>query len=303
MSDAAAAPRFFSYAQNMEDYHLAEVFSDVDAGFYIDVGGGHVVADNVSFHFYQKGWRGLVIEPQQALAAAYATVRPRDVVVSALAGRSPGEAVFHEAGAFHGLSTTIAANAETAREHGIATTERRLPVTTLAALCAAHAPEVIHFLKIDVEGAEADVLAGNDWSRFRPRVIVVEAVTPWSMADASAAFEPILSDAGYRFAFFDNLNRFYVADEFLSLARRLPSAPADWGSMDHLGMFGPPHENPAHPDHTLAKALPPPLLPRLNALSAAELQPHLPPGLDARNERTRAALARIAAFHDGGFVE
>ena len=59
-----------SYAQNMEDIHLARLFGE-EPGFYIDVGGGHVVADNVSFYFYEKGWRGIVVEPQAALAAAY----------------------------------------------------------------------------------------------------------------------------------------------------------------------------------------------------------------------------------------
>lgn len=302
MAGEMATGRFFSYAQNMEDYHLAQVFGDQATGFYIDIGGGHVVADNVSAHFYAQGWRGIVVEPQEKLSAAYANVRPRDFVISALCGAEAGQAIFHEAVEFHGLSTTIAANAALSGEHGIASRERPLPVTTLAALCAAHAPERIDFLKIDVEGAEAAVLAGNDWARFRPRVIVIEAVAPWTMADASAAFEPALLANDYHFAFFDNLNRFYVAREHLALAKRLPPAPADWGGMDHLGEFGPPEENASHPDHALAKALPLSALARLNGMRAAELAAILPAGVDAALPATRWSLARIAAFHDGGFV-
>ena len=49
---------------------------------------------------------------------------------------------------------------------------------TLADLCEKHGVTAIDFLKIDVEGAEADVLAGNDWTRFRPKVVVVEAIDP-----------------------------------------------------------------------------------------------------------------------------
>ena len=67
-----------SYAQNLEDYHLDLVLGDQPTGTYVDVGGGHPVADNVSFWFYLKGWSGLVVEPQQGLADAYAGVRPRD---------------------------------------------------------------------------------------------------------------------------------------------------------------------------------------------------------------------------------
>ena len=79
-----------SYAQNLEDYHLDQVFAGQDGGTYVDVGGGHPVADNVSFWFYLKGWRGLIVEPQQALADIYAHVRPRDHTACCLAGRVDG---------------------------------------------------------------------------------------------------------------------------------------------------------------------------------------------------------------------
>src|SRR5215467_13432204 len=93
-----------SYAQNLEDYHLDLAFAGQDAGTYVDVGGGHPVADNVSFWFYLKGWRGLVVEPQQALADVYAHVRPRDHVVCCLAGRAEGQMEFHVVDRLHGFS-------------------------------------------------------------------------------------------------------------------------------------------------------------------------------------------------------
>lgn len=72
----------------------------------------------------------------------------------------------------------------------------------------------VDFLKVDVEGFEREVLAGADWSSFRPRVVVMEATMPKSDEPAHAAWEPILFEAGYRFAMFDGLNRFYAhADE------------------------------------------------------------------------------------------
>ena len=94
-----------SYAQNLEDVVLDRVFAGVDDGIYVDVGGGHPVADNVSFYFYLKGWRGLVVEPQANLASAYAAIRPRDSVVAHLAGRTDGEIDFHVVDGLHGLSS------------------------------------------------------------------------------------------------------------------------------------------------------------------------------------------------------
>lgn len=295
-------PTFFSYAQNLEDYHLALLLEDIGGGFYIDIGGGHAVADNVSFWFYERGWSGIVVEPQAVLAVAYARFRPRDVVVQALCGRQPGETAFFEAERFHGLSTTVGVHAEAAAAAGIATTRRQCPVTTLAALCAAHAPARVDFLKIDVEGAEAEVLAGNDWARFRPRVIVIEAVAPWTIADRSADFAPLLSAAGYRDVLFDGLNRFYLAAEEDWRAARLPAEPTPWDAVRHLGEHGPAHEDASHPDHALARHLDPALLPRLAEVDDAVLAAALPAGMEPGSEATRAALARIASMFDGGYV-
>src|SRR5215475_13098953 len=80
-----------SYTQNLEDYHLSLAFPGRTTGTYIDIGGGHPIADNVSFWFYERGWRGIVVEPQPDLAALYGRLRPRDTVVQGLIGRESGE--------------------------------------------------------------------------------------------------------------------------------------------------------------------------------------------------------------------
>lgn len=286
-----------SYAQNMEDIVLARLFAGRATGFYIDVGGGHAVADNVTFLSYLAGWRGIVAEPQDGLARLYGRVRPRDIVSTALVGRSDGELELFQADRFHGLSTASEHHAAAAEAAGVAGRRIRKPVTTLAALAAAHAPAVIDVLKIDVEGHEADVIAGNDWTRFRPLVVLAEAIEPLSMADASHRFEPALLAAGYRFAYFDNLNRWYVAEEAAAeLLPRFPESPPAWDSVIHLGEFGPAIDDPRHPDHALAlklkgadmASLPYLMTEQLAAFGASDADP--------------AALARIAALYDGGYI-
>ena len=91
----------------------------------------------------------------------------------------------------------------------IAITQRRLE-----SILQDHAlGQTIHFLKIDVEGAETEVLASSDWTAFRPIVVIVEAVEPLSTTSTHEQWEHILSEAGYRFATFDGINRFYVEQE------------------------------------------------------------------------------------------
>ncbi|MGL4634464.1 MAG: FkbM family methyltransferase [Beijerinckiaceae bacterium] len=286
-----------SYAQNMEDVVLARLFAGQSSGFYVDVGGGHAIADNVSFYFYEQGWRGIVVEPQANLAALYAHVRPRDTVISALAGREEGTLELFEATTFHGLSTASVAHALAAEKAGVAGKRVVKPVTTLARLCADHAPASIDFLKVDVEGHEADVLAGNDWRKYRPKVVLIEAIEPITMEDASHRFEPALLLAGYRFAFFDNLNRWYVAEEVAdSLLPRFPAHSPAWNSVKHLGEYGAAHTDKTHPDYALAEKLVAAFLAKLPSLSKDELE-----RLTGQAPE-KAALARISSLFDGGYI-
>jgi hypothetical protein len=155
----------------------------------------------------------------------------------------------------HGFSSTVRAHAAGAAQFGAGYTTVAKPVRTLASLCAEAGLTRIDFLKIDVEGAEAEVIAGMDFARWRPRVVLVEAVEPGSMAEAWGAWEPVLLAAGYGFAFFDRLNRFYVANEAADLAQRFPPEPAPWDRVQHLWDFGLAPERLDHPDHVLAALL------------------------------------------------
>jgi FkbM family methyltransferase len=324
-----------SYAQNMEDYHLELLFPGHRRGAYVDVGAGHPVADNVSFHFYLMGWRGLVVEPQGALASLYAHVRPRDCAVSCLAGKADGEIDFYVVDRLHGFSSSVRENAQSARQFGANYQTLRKRVRPLRELIEEAGLDAIDFMKIDVEGAEADVLAGMDFARHRPRVVLIEALAPGSLAPAWADWEPGLLAADYRFAFFDRLNRFYVAREASELQARFPAEPAPWDGVKHLWDCGRAPLRPDHPDHALAQLLLHGFLAELPGLGselcgrllarglAATGQGALTPEAAAallRNELSaasfagadleallnsdafRAALGRIASTYDGGHV-
>lgn len=316
MMGTTALGKPLSYTQNLEDYHLWLALGLDGPGVYIDVGGGHPVADNVSMWFYERGWRGLVVEPQTALARLYPHVRPRDIVFDGLVGRESGTHELHVFPRLHGLSTTIGANAERSQVHGDNYRTLTLPMLTLADLCQQHDMDRIDFLKIDVEGAEADVLAGNDWSRFRPKIVVAEAIDPATNTATHLAWEPILLDAGYRFRLDDTLNRFYVADECPEVFERLPSARADWAAVTHMYEIGKAPASEAHPDHELAQELARGLWAELPLLDLATVTRILARGRgldpaseeavaiarDLDDEAMRAALARIACGYDGGQI-
>jgi FkbM family methyltransferase len=303
-----------SYTQNLEDYHLSLALAGQKTGTYIDVGAGHPISDNVSFWFYERGWRGIVVEPQAELFGLYARLRPRDIAVCGLVGRQCGETDFHVVDRLHGCSTTVEEVARQARQFGAGYRTVRTPVVTLGRLCEQHSLGEIDFLKVDVEGGEADVLRGGDWRRYRPKVVVVEAVMPGSGEPAWDEWEPLLLGHGYRFALFDTLNRFYVAQEHPEIFARLPSERAPWDNVRHMYEIGRAPENADHPDHALALELARGFwasLPYLDRDLIAEILRRARSGSQRQaedfsgaidSEAFRAALGRIACGYDGGQI-
>ncbi len=107
---------------------------------------------------------------------------------------------------YDGVSTFSPELASMWRERGMTFVKRPVPVMTLARVCEDHVDRPIDFLKIDVEGHEREVIEGGNWSRWRPRVVLLEATWP-------ERWEPQLLAADYLFAAFDGLNRYYVRAE------------------------------------------------------------------------------------------
>ncbi|MGH7267285.1 MAG: FkbM family methyltransferase [Candidatus Rokuibacteriota bacterium] len=213
-----------SYAQNCEDVMLRRCFRGRRDGFYIDVGAWDPTRDSTTRHFYERGWRGVNVEPSPHHFAAFPAARPRDVNLNVALGPAPGEVVLHE---FPGtpLSTTRRAWARSFAKLGLTGGERVVPVTTLRAVCEQYADRPIDFLKIDVEGDELDVIAGGAWDAWRPRVVLVEALSPYVRVPTWQAWEGVLLSQRYEFAYFDGLNRFYVRQEDRALASHFTTPP------------------------------------------------------------------------------
>jgi FkbM family methyltransferase len=201
-----------SYAQNREDVLLNRVFPGPE-GFYIDVGAAHPVAHSVTKWFSEKGWRGVNVEPLEAFYKALVEDRPRDVNLNAAVGERPGEVMLYEVPSCVGWATTDPATAEAIRAAGREVVPRPVRVVTLAEVCERHADRPIDFLKIDAEGGERAVIAGADFTRWRPRVLVIEATEVGHPVPNHESWEPLVLASDYLYATFDGLNRYYVRSE------------------------------------------------------------------------------------------
>ena len=168
---------FISYAQNFEDVMLWRALRHVENGFYIDLGAGHPDDFSVTRAFYDRGWRGINVEPTSRIMRL-AGARPRDVNIHAAVGHRADKLTLFVVEDNKDISTLDPMIAEEHRIAGWTIGESQVPVVTLADICREHVRTDVNFLKIDVEGAERDVLLGADLERFRPWIVIVEATAP-----------------------------------------------------------------------------------------------------------------------------
>lgn len=210
-----------SYAQNAEDIVLLRALKHIQRGFYVDVGAWHPTKESVTKVFYDLGWSGINIEPQKELIGELTEHRQRDTNLSFAISDNEDDVVLwiprHSA-----LATCNPEFLHPEIPDYSACTKHKVESKTLQSVLLEYCQNSeISFLKIDVEGYEESVLNSVDLQKFRPIVILVEAVSPHDGSPTWMNWEPILLENGYQFALFDGLNRFYLRDESNDLMPKL----------------------------------------------------------------------------------
>lgn len=147
-------------------------------GFYIDVGCNDPRFLSNSFLFYRRGWRGICIDANKRLINKYQRIRPRDVAVCALISDSTEERTFYE------LTNNVLSTTETqfldeylAEGQQVISEKRIQPQSLTHILDHYKAPVVFDFLSIDAEEHDIQVLKSLDFSKYTPRLIIVEDET------------------------------------------------------------------------------------------------------------------------------
>lgn len=225
LSDKMKKQPKVSYAQNFEDIILDRIFEDVKKGFYIDIGANHPSVDSVTKLFYDRGWNGINIEPHPVMYEKLVDVRKRDLNLNLVISDKLGEKKFH----FFELSGYSTLNSKIAKQHteaGLVGTSRTVPVCTLDEVIKNNIKDqIIHFLKIDVEGSERGVLLGLNLSKYRPIIIVIESFRTNTQIENHTDWESILLDSKYHLCYQDGVNRFYLDTQFSYLQDKFKYPP------------------------------------------------------------------------------
>ncbi len=146
---------------------LETMFPGVTQGFFVDVGSSHGTIGSNSRALEQRGWTGICIDPFPIHMEGRTCQMFKEVVFSE-AGR---RMTFRAAGGLGGLADTLAPwNQKAAQAPPVEFTT----VTLDDILTRGRAPAFIHFMSLDIEGAELEALRGFPFDRVRVGSFAIE---------------------------------------------------------------------------------------------------------------------------------
>jgi FkbM family methyltransferase len=166
-----------SYSQEGEDMVLRRIFESVSTGFFVDVGAHHPEKFSNTNYFYKLGWRGINIEPNPDAIRLFMKSRTRDINLQCGVSDQPGSLKYYlfDEPALNSFDAALVRQRQDGTPFRLIG-EMDIEVRRLDSVLEQSLPDgvSIDFLSIDVEGLDFQVLKSNDWSRFRPRCVLVE---------------------------------------------------------------------------------------------------------------------------------
>ena len=166
-----------SFSQEGEDMILRRIFENRTKGFYVDVGAHHPKRFSNTYYFYQKGWQGINIDCNPGSMKPFKIWRKKDINLECAISDKFEHLKFH---AFNepAVNTFIPDFWEGNKSNYKLLKIIDIEAVTLEYVLTRYLKEhtSIDFLSIDVEGMDLKVLQSNNWSRYRPKIVLVEDI-------------------------------------------------------------------------------------------------------------------------------
>lgn len=212
-------------SQSGEDITLARLFQKKTDGFYIDVGAFHPILYSNTYMFHKLfDWRGLNIDASEKTIELYNMMRPKDINLNVAVSNVEGKTTYWQFDNSPSVNTISQENVDRQLSRGIELTQQRtIDTYRLETIFDQYLPEgqVIDLMNVDVEGVDYEVLESNNWSKYRPKVVLVEDYEILRTGDVGGTnISKFMLSQGYQFVshLFDTT--IYAEPEFLDLAIR-----------------------------------------------------------------------------------
>ena len=169
-----------SYAQVGEDIILKFLFNSVGivAPSYVDIGSHKSDWGNNTYVSYLAGGKGVSIEPDPGLFTHYKDARPNDICINAAIGfDDAAETDFY---LFDEPSLNTMSKEEANRRDSIGEFKLlekiKVPMLRLENVIENNFTGLPHFISLDAEGVDFDILKSFDFEKYPVPVWVVETV-------------------------------------------------------------------------------------------------------------------------------
>ena len=202
---------------------FSKFLGERDHGFYVEVGAYDGILVSNTWGLSQRGWGGLLIEPVPHLADLcrqnYAH-RERVRVIQTAVGASDSQITLHLGDVFTTANANLHAEyGDIAWASGSITAQRiEVDCRTLDRILSEQGvTENFDLLVVDVEGFESEVFAGFDFTRWRPKMLIVELADTHpdlqSTARQDALLGRVLTSHGYVITHKDWINTVFVRED------------------------------------------------------------------------------------------
>ena len=166
-----------NFSQNYEEVVLSEIFSNVNNGFYIDVGCHHPRRFSNTALLYKNGWNGINIDASAKNLKLFNVFRKRDKNVNALISEKSENLKFYyfNESALNGILSQ--SKVDSLKDLGYKVINEEFITTQRLddILVTCKIPnKTIDLLDIDVEGYDFQVLKSIDLNLFHVKVILIE---------------------------------------------------------------------------------------------------------------------------------
>jgi len=163
-----------TFSQNREDLIIEKLLTYKPKTF-IDIGSNHPIKFNNTYRFYLSGSRGINIEPNQYLINQYQNLRPKDNNLNIGIGLENTIKTFYQLDP--DVDSTFSKKQALIKIKQGCRLMNKYPVNiiSLKKLFSKYLKnKSIDLLSIDTEGYDFKIIQGNDWSKYRPKIICIE---------------------------------------------------------------------------------------------------------------------------------
>lgn len=191
-----------SYSQEGEDLLLKRILDSKSSGFYLEIGAHHPVRFSNTYLLYKSGWSGVCVDPNPENMKLFRKVRPRDTVLEFGVDAQDRSLEYFEFSdsALNTFSPERAELIESSTNYKVVS-KRDIPVKNINWIIDQYIGKnhAVDLFCMDIEGFDLNVLRAIDWTRFSPKIVLVEDHAMDLQDTGKSQIHKLMIESGYVF--------------------------------------------------------------------------------------------------------